>query len=64
MDKVQLATVFEPMVSSTLGTANERGTSIGLMLCKEFVEENGGSIRATSEKGKGSVFYFAVLAHE
>lgn len=62
MDKLQLARVFEPMASSTLGTANERGTSIGLMLCKEFVEENGGSISAESKLGEGTTFYFALLA--
>ncbi|MBL7718761.1 MAG: tetratricopeptide repeat protein [Flavipsychrobacter sp.] len=54
----ELARIFEAFNSSTLGTNNEGGTSIGLMLCKEFVTENGGKIWVESEVGKGSTFYF------
>jgi signal transduction histidine kinase len=43
-----------------LGTNNEKGTGVGLMLVKEFVRKNGGEIWAESEKGKGSSFYFSV----
>jgi signal transduction histidine kinase len=45
---------------STRGTANEKGTGLGLILCKEFVEKNGGKIWLESKPGTGSTFYFTL----
>lgn len=60
MGKEKIAQLFSANSKSTLGTSQEKGTGLGLMLCKEFIELNGGQIWAESEKGKGSRFSFVL----
>ncbi|MDY6801862.1 MAG: PAS domain-containing sensor histidine kinase [Bacteroidota bacterium] len=45
---------------STLGTQREKGTGLGLILCKEFIEKNRGQINVKNTPGKGSIFSFTL----
>ncbi|MGV8121417.1 MAG: PAS domain S-box protein [Candidatus Xenobiia bacterium LiM19] len=45
---------------STRGTGNEKGSGIGLVLCRDFIEKNGGEIRVESTPGQGSRFIFTM----
>ncbi len=61
MNKEEVEKLFRIESSFTRrGTENEKGSGLGLLLCKEFVEKHGGIIRAESEKGKGSKFTFTI----
>lgn len=62
MDEEHVKKLFR--IDSRSLTYNENneleGTGLGLILCKEFVEKNNGTIWATSKKGEGSTFTFTV----
>jgi signal transduction histidine kinase len=45
---------------TTYGTSNEKGTGLGLLLCKDYVEQNGGKLWLESEQGKGTKVIFRI----
>lgn len=52
--------LFKSIVTSSYGTAHEKGNGIGLKLCEEFVRLNGGEIWVESKERAGSTFYFTL----
>ncbi|MFZ4547297.1 MAG: ATP-binding protein [Bacteroidales bacterium] len=61
MDAEMLENMFKLDVSiSRMGTDGEPSTGLGLLLCKDFIEKQGGRIWADSEEGNGSTVYFTL----
>jgi len=61
MDEKQISKLFKlDQTHSTVGTSGERGTGLGLMLCKELVEKQGGKIWIESVINAGTTFYYTL----
>jgi len=61
MTDEQVKTIFQSDTrKSTRGTESEKGTGLGLVLCKDFVEENGGKILIHSVINEGTTFSFTI----
>lgn len=58
-DQLKRLFVFEDL-HTTRGTQDEKGSGLGLMLCKEFIEKNGGRLCVKSKPGEGSTFSFTL----
>lgn len=60
LNEEQKNDILKRSFHTSVGTNKEKGTGIGLMICQEFIEKNGGEFWLESEKGKGSSFYFSL----
>lgn len=61
LDEDEISRLFNPSVHFTKeGTENEKGMGVGLLLTKEFVDKNGGTMTVKSEPNKGSKFSFTL----
>jgi signal transduction histidine kinase len=61
MSEHEIAQLFQPGKHySTRGTDEEKGTGIGLLITKEMITNNGGSIRIESTKARGTAFTFTL----
>lgn len=61
MSEAQLNSLFTFKAKTTYGTNREKGTGMGLMLCKELLSGIDGTIQASSREGEGSVFRIRFL---
>ncbi len=63
--KEKQANLFSPNSGSTYGTSNEKGVGLGLMLCYEFTQLQGGKLSFISSPNQGSEFYLSLpLYHQ
>ena len=64
MDEASIQKLFKQTGYTTKGTAEEKGTGLGLRLCSEFVHRNGGEISVESKLDEGTSFYFTLPLSE
>jgi len=64
MSKEALKLLINGSSVSTRGTMNEKGTGLGLVICKDFMERNSGKMEVTSEIGKGTKFQLFLPVNE
>ncbi|SOD15031.1 histidine kinase N-terminal 7TM domain-containing protein [Pedobacter xixiisoli] len=63
ISKATIEKLFKEENISSRGTKNEKGTGLGLMICKDFMSRNGGDISVSSELGIGTTFCVTVPTH-
>lgn len=60
MSMEKMSRIWDSAFESEPGTAGERGSGVGLNLCKTYVENHGGQICVESEVGVGTTFHFPI----
>lgn len=59
-DDIKESLLHSVNIQSTRGTSNERGSGLGLVICRELITKIGGKLLVESEVGKGSTFSFTI----
>lgn len=63
ISEARLEKIFQLSAMGTRGTSAEEGTSLGLVICKEFVLANHGQLAVESKVGEGTTFHFTMKGH-
>ncbi|MDD2793812.1 MAG: HAMP domain-containing sensor histidine kinase [Sediminibacterium sp.] len=64
MNSEEVERLFSDSFYTTQGTAHEKGTGLGLKLCREFLEKSNARLSVTSSKGAGSTFFIHIPAQK